>query len=126
MDFMTIGITILAMAILWMAYMGVAQLVDTKTEVSQVARKYMLRMETVGYLEPADKAELVRELERLGVAKVNLTGTTMAPVGYGESIYLEVEGCVQGNALEKERMWSDGFVVKEYTIKKQLMSTAKN
>ena len=126
MDFMTIGITILAMAILWMAYMGMAQLVDTKTEVSQVARKYMLRMETVGYLEPADKTELIRELERLGVTKVNLAGTTMAPVGYGQSIYLELEGYVQGSALEKERMWSDGFTGKEYTIKKQLMSTAKN
>ena len=104
MDFMTIGITILAMAILWMAYMGMAQLVDTKTEVSQVARKYMLRMETVGYLEPADKTELIRELERLGVTKVNLAGTTMSPVGYGQSIYLELEGYVQGSALEKERM----------------------
>ena len=126
MDFMTIGITILAMAILWMAYMGMAQLLDTKTEVSQVARKYLLRMETVGYLNQTDQEKLITELAGLGVTKVELAGTTTTPVGYGESIYLMLEGCVQGSTLEKERMWSDGLIGKEYTIKRYLMSTAKN
>ena len=126
MDFMTIGITILAMAIVWMAYLGMAELLMTKIEVSQVARKYLLRMETVGYLEEADRTELVKELSQLGVSKVNLSGTTMQPVPYGEPIYLKVHGTMQGMALEEERIWSDGFSRKDYTVGRELVSTAKN
>ena len=126
MDFMGVGITILAMAIVWMAYMGMAELLLTKIEVSQVTRKYLLRMETVGYLQGTDQAELTKELSALGVGKVNLSGTTMQPVGYGQPICLKVHGTVQGLTLEKERIWSDGFSKKEYSVSRELVSTAKN
>lgn len=126
MDFMGVGITILAMAIVWMAYMGMAELLLTKIEVSQVARKYLLRMETVGYLQDTDKAEMTKELSALGVTKVNLSGTTMEPVGYGQPIYLKIQGTMQGMTLEEERIWSDGFSKKDYSVSRELVSTAKN
>lgn len=126
MDFTTIGITILAMAIVWMAHLGMAELVLTKIEVSQVARKYMLRMETIGYLTGEEKANLTEELSRLGMEKINFTGTTMQPVGYGEDIYLCLKGTVQGISLDKERIWKSGFTKEEFVVARELMSTAKN
>lgn len=126
MDFMTIGITILAIAIVWMAYLGMAELLLTKIEVSQVARKYLLRMESVGYLEISEQTEMLEELSKIGVSKVNLAGTTMQPVGYGQPIYLKVQGTIQGLSLDGERIWSDGFSKKDYSVSRELASTAKN
>ena len=50
MDLVTIGITILAMTIVVMVYLECTEMMLKKLEVSQVSRKYILKMETEGYL----------------------------------------------------------------------------
>ena len=43
-------------------------------------------------MKSADLDSLKRELEEEGLTAVNLAGTTLSPVGYGETIQLIIEG----------------------------------
>lgn len=108
-DIMTAGIFLLAMAVLMLAFMDITALVHRKAEVSQIARKYILRMETTGGLSDGDRTSLLQELGEQGVTEADLGVTTGGPVGYGEPVYLEIRGKIGG---------SYGFVEKR-------MSTAK-
>lgn len=109
-DIMSAGICMLAMTILMLSYMDNVWLIHRKTEVSQIARQYILKMETVGYLTEEDRIRLGRELEVVGVTELELTGTTMSPVTYGDIITLEIRGRLEG----------------EYDFAEKRISTAKN
>lgn len=109
-DLLSVGLCILAMIAVMMAFMDCVSLVNRKTKVSQVAREYILRMETVGYLTRAQEDALLRQLTAEGVRKIDLTGTTREPVGYGTEIVLRITGEI-----------GDGYFVEEKRV-----STAKN
>ena len=91
-DLMAAGLCMLAMTMVILSYMGNARLIGQKEQVSQIARKYILRMETQGVLTDADRIALIMELELAGVTDLRLDGTTMAPVGYGEQVVLMIQG----------------------------------
>lgn len=126
LDFMTVGISLVAMAVVVMVYLNLSELMLTRLEVSQVTRKYILRMETKGYLDRADESALFSELAALGLEEIDLTGSTCLPVGYGESIRLSVRGKVMGSVLNMEDGWLNGFIQREFTVEEKRMSTAKN
>lgn len=104
------GLCILAMTALMMFYLGSVELMQQKSEVSQLARKYILRMETVGFLTQQDEQILCSELTDAGVTGIDLTGSTRSQVSYGESITLRIKGKLK----------------EKYEFKEQRMSTAKN
>ena len=126
LDFLTVGIAVLAIAILVLASFQNMGLMVKKLEVSQIARKYILLMETKGCLTEPDRADLITELESAGLHQVELTGTTLTPVEYGEEILLCIRGYVRGNAAAGSNIWSEGFEAKEYYVEEERMSTAKN
>ena len=64
----------------------------TREQLNQIARAYLLEMETMGYLQSAGMDALMTDLEQEGLANVNLAGTTTSPAGYGEQIELVIEG----------------------------------
>ncbi len=109
-DIMSAGICMLAMTVLMLSYMNNVWLIHRKTEVSQIARQYILKMETVGYLTEEDRIRLGRELDEAGVTQLELEGTTMSPVTYGDIITLEIRGKLEG----------------EYDFEEKRISTAKN
>lgn len=109
-DLLSVGLCILAMISVTMAFMECAGLVNKKTAISQTAREYILRMETVGYLTTAEEGELVRELMSYGVSEIDLTGTTREQVGYGSEIVLQISGKIG----------------KDYLVEEKRVSTAKN
>lgn len=109
-DLVATGICILAMTTLMFNYMDNISLIMQKTEVSQIARKYILRMETMGMLADEDRAELCEELAAAGVTKLQLDGTTFVQAGYGEPIVLQL----QGNLKE------------DYAFTEKRVSTAKH
>ena len=82
-DLMAAGLCMLAMTVVILSYMGNVGLIRQKEQVSQIARKYILIMETQGALTDSDRTALVMELELVGVTDLQLDGTTVAPVGYG-------------------------------------------
>ena len=81
-----------------------------KENVGQLARAYLLKMETVGYLEPAEQAHLTAELETAGLTEIDYEGSTLEPAGYGERIILQIHGKLGGH----------------YEIREKRVSTAKN
>ena len=109
-ELMATGICILAMTIVVISYMSSVELIAQKTAVDQLARKYILRMETVGYLTEADKGILQQELQQMGVTELNLDGTTLMPAAYGDPITLHMKGRLK----------------KQYEFEETRVSTAKN
>lgn len=85
-------ICMLMMSTLLFSYMDSIRLIDRKTEINQIARKYILKMETVGMLTEPDKSALLEELAAAGASDVRLDGTTVHRVGYGSAIVLHISG----------------------------------
>lgn len=127
MDLVTIGITILAMSVVVMAYLECTGLMMKKLEISQVSRRYILKMETEGYLTPQSKESLLQELGELGMQEVDISGTTVQPVAYGETILLKIKGTIRARVVgNAEGLWNEGFRSKQFTVEENRMSTAKN
>lgn len=101
---------VLAMTVVMLAYMDSVELIQKKTEVGQLARKYILRMETVGYLTAEDRTALTQALTDMGVTEIDYAGTTMGEVAYGAPIVLKIQGKLKG----------------EYVFEEHRVSTAKN
>lgn len=100
------GFCILAMTVVMLSYMESVSLIQQKTEVSQLARKYILRMETMGYLTNEDSTLLCQELSAVGVTEINLSGTTRSEVSYGVPVTLQISGKLKGEYLFEEKRTS--------------------
>lgn len=73
--------------------------ISDKWGMRQVAREYLLIMETDGYLSGTDQAKMIAELESYGLYNISLSGTTTREVEYGERIYLCISGTYDDNIL---------------------------
>jgi len=91
-ELLSAGLCMLAMTVVMLSYIDNAGLIKQKTEVSQIARKYILRMETVGMLTDGDRLDLMGELDALGVSQPRLDGSTVWQVDFGEPIVLQIQG----------------------------------
>lgn len=109
-NIMVTGVFVLCMVVVMLSFMDNMKLIQQKAEVDQLARRYILRMETVGGLLTEDRDQLVEELTALGITAVDLSGTTMDEAGYGNKIELRIRGLVGG----------------KYGIEETRVSTAKN
>jgi len=93
---MTTGLCVIALTIIAVSYLGCIEIVQQKTQVGQLAREYILRMETVGYLTADEQTRLIDDLTDLGVTGVELKNTTVQPMGYGRKIELNIRGKLNG------------------------------
>lgn len=73
--------------------------ISDKWGMRQVAREYLLIMETEGYLSGTDQANIIAELESYGLYNISLSGTTTSEVEYGDRIYLCISGTYDDNIL---------------------------
>ncbi len=104
-NIMVTGIFILAMLTIMLAFMDNIQLIQQKAEIDQLARRYILRMETTGGLLQDDRTALLLELAGQGVTGVELEGTTFGESGYGTRIVLQIRGVLGGKyAFEEKRV----------------------
>lgn len=126
MNLVTIGMAILAISIVVMVYLQCTELILLKLEVSQVSRKYILKMETEGYLTPENQNNLLWELKELGVKNIELSGTTLNPVAYGDTIVLRIKGNIQANMIKQDGVWNGETDVRLLELEEKRMSTAKN
>lgn len=99
---------------------------DKKTKIEMIAREYILRMETAGYLSEANQNQLCEELKEQGLFNLSLAGTTKEIVTYGEKIYLTISASLETKTFRMEdwMKMKRGTQVVEVKIKKS--STAKN
>ena len=109
-DFLATLMVLLAMTVMVLSYMELTDVVQDKMKISQLARKAILEMETCGYLEHGSEVKLIENLEMLGVTDIELQGTTMEEIGYGETIAIQIRGKIKGT----------------YGFQESRVSTAKN
>lgn len=127
LDFLSVCICILAMSIVVTAYFYCSDLLLRKGQVSQVARCYILKMETMGCLTEGDKNRMLAELQNIGLQGIDLTGSTMNPVEYGDSVILHIRGKIRGKMWgENHDLFQSIFTVREVPVEEMRMSTAKH
>ena len=107
---MITGVCILAMTVVMLSYMDHVSLLQEKAEVVQLARKYILKMETEGYLSTGELALMTDELAAIGITEISCAGTTVSKVTYGDPIVLQIQGKLRG----------------EHAFVEKRVSTAKN
>ena len=93
-QFLPAIIVIVLLAVLWTGSMISASTIDRSTDIQQVARTYLLKMETDGYLTEENRNLLLSDLAALDMEQIDLTGTTITDVGYGNRIDLDIRGVV--------------------------------
>lgn len=127
-DILPSMIMVIAAVMLIMVFFDLYQILSLNEDVKQIARKYMLTMETMGYLDPANQTTLVQELSDLQVTDIDLTGSTMSDAEYGNAVYLQIS-C----KLPTEQLNMDGYDMLQFVfqdksipIRVRRMSTAKN
>lgn len=102
-DLLVTGICVLAMTAVMSSYLDCVRLIKQKTDVSQLARRYILRMETTGYLTAEDRTGLFQEMEDMGVTEIDLTGTTVDAAAYSMPVILKISGKLEGEYLFEEK-----------------------
>lgn len=102
------------------------ELLQYKLQINQLARKYILEMETTGCLQPKERQELSESLAELGVTEISLAGTTMSPVGYGMEIVLEFSGSLHYKELGLPGIFSPEAVERTMPVYEKRITTAKH
>ncbi len=126
-DFMAVGICILAISVVLTAYFGCSDLLLRKGQISQIARCYILKMETMGCLTEGEKNKMLAELYAAGLRGIDLTGTTMNPVEYGDCVILQIRGRIQGSVWREDHdLFRSVFTAREMPVEERRMSTAKH
>lgn len=87
---------ILALTIFSLFFINSIADINTRIQMDQVARKYILRMESEGYLTASDKSSMISDLMQIPSVKavtdgsdISFSGTTESEVGYGGTIILK-------------------------------------
>lgn len=121
-------IVILAVSVILTAYIYLVQVMSCKEDIRQIARGYLLEMETTGYLTSAGRTSLLQELSDKGLENIDLSGTTQTEVGYGSDIVLSVQGSISSKTLNTSSGSLFAFFLDEASLHIQvyLQSTAKN
>ena len=116
-----------ALAVVFSTCLKVIRCVSIRDKADQIARCYILEMETVGYLSATSGNSLTQELLALDVTDVDLTGTTMTDVGYGQRIYLQISYQIPMENLNTSsgNLMSFFFEDKKMLMNIKKMSTAK-
>lgn len=79
--------------------------IKKSTDGEAIARKYMLKMEQNGYLTSDNEAAMEKEFGNMGINNINITGTTLSQVNYGDDVNLcitytyPIKSIVTGNGL---------------------------
>lgn len=87
--------SIVAMTVLMsmmLFYVSAVAEVEKQMEISVLGRRYIMQMETKGFLSAEDGNRLKNELDLLGVYDLSFEGTTLSPAGYNKTVILSVQG----------------------------------
>lgn len=99
-DFLPTLIFLALMAILLFLFIGYNKAINQKTTLNNIARKYLLEMETTGYMTTEMQNSLKEELSAAGfagnesgaeISRNNFYGTTFTDVGYGNEMIINIQ-----------------------------------
>lgn len=125
-DFLSVLISIIAIVIICLGFFDSINILRLKASIGQTARKYILEMETKGYLTEESKRDLQQELGDMGITDVNMDGTTQSAIGYGNTIRLCITGNLHYMTHEIINLFRLNKEERVYRIYEVRESTAKN
>lgn len=125
-QFLPAIVVIVLLAVLWTGSMISASNIDRSSDIQQVARVYLLRMETDGCLTEENRGLLVAELEKLDMEQIDLTGTTFTDVGYGNQIRLVIRGVVNLKDIDFKGFATPMMTTRQADVSIEKISVAKN
>lgn len=89
-NYLFIPIMITAVVILLLSVIPIFSLLSDKSEIDQIGRTYLLKMESDGYLSSDMKSQLIDDLKSIkNVKNIDILDTTETRVGYGQKVYLK-------------------------------------
>lgn len=125
-QFLPAIVVIVLLAVLWTGSMISASNIDRSSDIHQVARAYLLRMETDGYLTEGNRNLLLSELEELDMEQIDLTGTTFTDAGYGNPVRLVIRGVVYLKDVDFKGFASPMMTTRQAEVAIEKISVAKN
>lgn len=126
-DMIGFMVTFLLLIMMLFYSLDMFEMLHKANSKEDIAREYIFRMESSGYLSSTDKDSLESELTALGVYDISFDGTTMTQVPYGSTITLCVTGKVKTSGIigiSKGLSFIKGKEYENFKIYKK--STAKN
>ena len=105
-EFPVVCLCLLALTVLLFSYLGSVKVLQQKETLGQIARKYLLIMETMGYLGQQDRQNLMVELEEMGLEQISLAGTSTCQRCYGDEIVLSIQGVLEDGHRVTEKRFS--------------------
>lgn len=99
---------------------------EKKTDIDEVGRNYILRMESTGFLTNSDEGNMINDLKKLGVKNISTTGSTKSKVGYGKEVSLNISGKVEVTSYVFKDLFEIKKVDTPVNIKISKTSTAKH
>ena len=125
-QFLPAIVVIVLLAVLSTGSMVSASNIDRSSDIQQVARTYLLRMETDGCLTEENRNLLIAELEALDMEQIDLTGTSFTNVGYGNRICLVIRGVVNLRDIDFKGFASPMMTQRQAEVAIEKISVAKN
>ena len=125
-QFLPAIIILVLMAVLWTGSMVSAANIDRSSDIHQTARTCLLRMESDGYLTEENREWLISALEDLDMEQIDLTGTTVTDVGYGNPIRLVIRGRVNLADIRFRGFGSAMMTTRQAEVAINKVSVAKN
>ena len=125
-QFLPAIVVIVLLAVLWTGSMVTASNIDRSNAIHQVARTYLLQMETDGYLTETNKVQMLADLANLDMVGIDLAGTTVTDVGYGNQIRLVIKGKVNLKDVRFRGFASPMMTERQAEVAINKVSIAKN
>ncbi|MBV4419308.1 hypothetical protein KM800_08185 [Clostridium tyrobutyricum] len=124
-QYVIIVLGILSFFIITIASLNYVGTTDKYITANQIARKYILKVESSGYLTPDNAIKLKSELTNQGFSNIDLTGTTMTEVKNGDDVFLFISYDQPIRNIDIEN-FSVKFVNEVQRVQISRSSTAKN
>lgn len=83
-------IAMMILSFLFIFFIDNIRPIKTRIDAGTICRKYALTLEQQGYLTPENQSKVVSDFNNIGIKNVDLTGTTMSQVQYGDDVCLNV------------------------------------
>ena len=125
-QFLPAIVVIVLLAVLWTGSMITASNINRSNDIQQVARTYLLQMETDGYLTEENKGLLLNDLAALDMINIDLTGTSFTDVGYGNQVRLVIRGKVNLKDIKFQSFVTPMMTGRQADVAINKVSIAKN
>ena len=103
-----------------------SETIRKREEINQIARAYLLEMETLGYMPNDQKIQLQGRLEECGVSDISFSGTTLSAVEYGKMIHLVISGTMSVELQVAIPFVYQNRIAWDIPIELNMVSTAKH